>query len=189
MSVTRQNRLCLQGGVRMRPYRGVLVASFVLLAALPLAGCSNPLDGGSGPSGSVIRVLSVTPLSIDLNVYSATSTHVTVALTNESRPNSPTATNSFVTMGRYRVDFTGLNKTVSIPTIDGAGQSVGIAADGTASMDVIVVDPPTLDYIRNHYPTIGYGESLTLRATITMWGEDAFKVLVSAQAQVTIVLS
>jgi hypothetical protein len=92
-------------------------------------------------------------------------------------------------MSRYRVDFTGLNMSVSIPSIDGGGQTVGIPQDGSASMDVLVMDAATLEYIRSHYPMVGNGESLTLRATITIWGEDAFKVTVQTEAQVTLVVN
>lgn len=213
MESKRRGSLGMQGGGGMNPYRGVLLASAILLAALPLSGCGNALEGGSSPSGSVIRLVSVAPATLEPDIYLSvcepgsidpatgevtpatyesglTNTRVTVTMRNESRPNTPdgSSTNSYVTMSRYRVDFTGLNKTVSIPTIDGAAQSVGLPPEGVGTMEVLVVDFATLDYIRNHYPTIGYGESLTLRATITIWGEDAFKVRVSTQAQVTLVI-
>lgn len=186
----------------------------ILLSTLPLLSCGNALEGGSEPSGSVIRLVSVTPSTLEPDIILSvctpgsvseegvvtppdyesglTNTRVAVAMLNQSRPNTPEgqSTNSYVTMSRYRVDFTGLNKTVSIPSIDGAAQSVGIAPDGSASMEVLVIDFETLEYIRSHYPTIGRGESLTLRATITIWGEDAFKVQVQTEqpAEVTLVI-
>lgn len=184
----------------MNPYRGTLLTAAVLLAALSLSGCGNSLDGGSGPSGSYIRVLGVEPNIFEPDLYltrcdedfepGLTNTYATVTMINQSAPNTPTgqSTNSFVTMNRYRVDFAGVSKTVSIPSIDGGGQSVGIAADATGVMTVLVMDLNTLDYIRAHYPTIGNGESLTLRAVITVWGEDSFKVRVSAEAQVMLVI-
>jgi hypothetical protein len=182
--------LYLQGGGRMKPYRASRLASAILLAALPLLGCDNPLDGGSGPSGSYIRVVSVEPRSLEPNIMENINSFTSVTMKNESTPNSPIdkPTNSYVTMSRYRVDFTGLNMSVSLPTIDGGGQTVGIPADSSASMQVLVMDAATLEYIRSHYPQVGSGGSLTLRATITIWGEDAFKVTVQTQAQITLVV-
>jgi hypothetical protein len=175
----------------MKSYRAPLLASAIILAALPLIGCGNPLDGGSSPSGSYIRVESVDPRTLEPNIAENLNSYTTVTMRNESAPNTPEGswTNSYVTMSRYRVDFTGLNMSVSIPSIDGGGQTVGIPQDGSAEMDVLVMDAATLEYIRSHYPTVGEGGSLTLRATITIWGEDAFKVTVQTQAQVTIVVS
>ena len=69
MSAAWQHSLCMQGGGRMKPYRGVLLASAILLAALPPAGCSNSLDGGSGPSGSIMRVVSVDPNVFEPDIY------------------------------------------------------------------------------------------------------------------------
>jgi hypothetical protein len=182
----------------MKPYRAPLLASAILLATLPLSGCDNPLEGGSSPSGSYIRVVSVEPRTLEPNIAENLNSFTTVTMKNESAPNTldnPNTewiedhTNSYVTMSRYRVDFTGLNMTVSIPSIDGGGQTVGIPPDQSGSMEVLVMDAATLEYIRSHYPTVGSGGSLTLRATITIWGEDSFKVTVQTVAQVTLVVS
>ncbi|HEY6000365.1 MAG TPA: hypothetical protein VI078_13840 [bacterium] len=173
-----------------------------------LGGCGNALDDGSDPSGSIIRVVSVNPepataftpdIFVDVCDASADppdtepgipNSYATVEMLNESRPNTPTgkSTNSFVTMSRYRVDFTGINKTVNLPSLDGGGLSVGIAPDGTGTITVLVMDLPTLEYIRSHYPTIGTTEGLTLRADISIWGKDAFQADVKATAEVTLVI-
>lgn len=175
----------------MKSYRAPRLASAILLAALPFLGCGNPLDGGSGPSGSYIRVEEVDPRTIEANIAEDSSAITTVTMRNESAPNTPedSWTNSYVTMNRYRVDFTGLNMSVSIPSIDGGGGSVGIPRDESAEMDVLVIDAATLDYIRSHYPSVGNGSSLTLRASITLWGEDSFKVTVQTTAEVTVVVT
>ena len=44
MSATNQGSLYLQGGGRMKPYRGTILATAVLLAALPLSGCGSADD-------------------------------------------------------------------------------------------------------------------------------------------------
>jgi len=41
LSATNQGSLYLQGGGRMKPYRGTLLATAMLLAALPLSGCGE----------------------------------------------------------------------------------------------------------------------------------------------------
>ncbi len=192
----------------MKAYRSALV-SFGVAGLLVLAGCGNALDGGSDPSGSIVRVVSIddnpegafTP-DLYLSVCSVNAdgeptyeeglfnSYAEITLLNDARPNAPTDApgNTFVTMNRYRVDFTGINKTVSIPSIDGGGQSIGIAPDGTSMITVLLMDFATHDYIRSHYPTIGNSESLTLRATVTIWGEDAFGARVSVTAEVTLVV-
>lgn len=178
----------------MNPYRGTLLTAAVLVAALSLSGCGNSLDGGTGPSGSYIWVTTVDPAILEPTVNpdseeaADTNSYTTVTMVNESAPNSETPTNSRVTMSRYRVDFTGLNRSVSIPSIDGGGQTVGIAPGGTGSMKILVMDAATLEYIREHYPDVGSGESLTLRAKITIWGEDSFKVRVQTTAEITLVV-
>jgi hypothetical protein len=55
-------------------------------------------------------------------------------------------------------------------------------------MTVLVLDFATMEYIRSHYPAVGNPEGLTLRATITIWGKDAFQADVQAIADVTLVL-
>ncbi|HWR97835.1 MAG TPA: hypothetical protein VN317_05375, partial [Candidatus Methanoperedens sp.] len=119
--------------------------------------------------------------------------YANVLMRNDSRPNTPAgqSTNSFVTMNRYRVDYTGSlpSGPVSIRPIDVGGLTVGIAPDGTGTMQVLVMDYARHDYILSHYPTVGTTDTLTLRATITMWGEDAFRAEVSTTAEVTLVIA
>ena len=193
----------------MKAYRGAVLSVFLAAGLAMVWGCGNGLDDGSDPSGSIIRVLSVSPdpadaFTPDIIISECdtddtgqvtfepgiTNSYAQVQMLNDSRPNTPDgqATNSFVTMSRYRVDFTGINKTVSIPSLDGGGQTVGIVPDGTGTMTVLVMDLPTLEYIRSHYPSIGTTEGLTLRASITVWGKDAFQADVSASADTTLVI-
>jgi hypothetical protein len=194
----------------MKPYRGRLLATAILATSLSLFGCGNALEGGSTPSGSNITAeaaqtslepdlfLTVCSTSIDpvtgivTNTYESglTNTYGTATLHNNSTPNTPTgsSTNHDVTMNRYRVDFTGINKTVSIPSIDGPSQSVIVPKDGTATMTVLVMDFATMEYIRSHYSTIGNGESLTLRASVTIWGEDVFQATVETTVDFTLVV-
>lgn len=192
----------------MKAFRGAVLSVLVAAGLAAIGGCGNALEDGSDPSGSIIRVVSVNPdpadaftpdIFVDVCDPTAdppdtepgiTNSYALVQMLNDSRPNTPDdqATNSFVTMGRYRVDFTGINKTVRLPSLDGGGQTVGIAPDGTGTMRVLVMDLPTLEYIRSHYPTIGTTEGLTLRASITVWGTDAFQADVSAEADVTLVI-
>jgi len=192
----------------MKPYRGTLLACAVFLAALPLSSCVDTQNGGSG---SYLRVQSITPLNFEPDLFrtlcsttvdttgvvtavyetnNVKNHYASVSILNGSAPTTPTgeSTSSFVTLNNYRVHFTGVSRGVSIPDIFEGGQTVGIAAGTSASMTVVVMDLNTIDYIRSHYRSIGNGESLTLRATITIWGEDSFNVKVSAEAQVTLVV-
>jgi len=188
--------------------------ALALFAALPLVACGNALEGGSSPSGSYVRVVSINPNASTLDAFTpdiflticsqtvdaegnVTTTYekglhnnwVDVALVNDSAPNTPTgqSTNSYVTMTRYRVDFVGVNRTVSIPSINGAA-TLGLAPGQQGSMLVLVMGLDTLEYIRDNYPTVGNTDTLTLRAHITVWGEDAFQVPVSAEGEVTLVV-
>ena len=207
MSTTRCGNRNRQGGGRMKPYRCWLLMSALLLAALPLTGCGNALEGGSSPSGSYVTaevaqesiepdlVLSVCSTDPDTGEITyeggLTNTYATVTLYNDSTPNTPegSSTNNDVTMSRYRVDYTGLNKTVTIKSFDGAGSTVKVPKDGSAEMLVNVMSLETLEYIRSHYPTVGTnGETLELRATITIWGKDVFDVTVSTEVDVTLVV-
>jgi len=193
----------------MKAFRWAILTVCVAASATGLGGCGNGLDDGSEPSGSIIRVVSVSPspadaftpdVSLDICTQAtdtapakyeiAPISYANVEMLNDNRPNTPEgqSTNSYVTMSRYRVDFTGINKTVKIPSLDGGGFTVGISPGGTGTMSVLVMDLPTLEYIRSHYPTIGKTEGLTLRATITIWGEDAFTAGVSTTADVTLVV-
>lgn len=157
----------------MKKYRVMALAVFSLVAALSLAAC----DSADSPSGTELIVTEWTmdddtpDLSCPLDTY-----YGEVTIKNVSLPNTPADqhTNSRVQMTRYRVDFVGLNRTVSLPSIDGAGLRLTIEPDGEGTMAVIVMDSATMQYIRNNYPSIGNPDPLTLRADITMWGEDAF---------------
>ena len=108
--------------------------AFAVLAAgvVALTSCGNPLEGGSDPSGSVLRVTLVEPsfgggdsdaaeADIHLTICdiddegeidfedSLFNEYAVVSVLNESRPNTPegSSTNSFVTMNRYRVGAWG----------------------------------------------------------------------------------
>jgi hypothetical protein len=171
------------------------------LSLLPLSGCGDAEDwNGTDPSGSHIRVVDVTPTSLEPDVSETdcgggksdalTNSYVEVTLKNMSTPNTPTgeSTNSYVTMNRYRVDYVGLDKTVQIPPIEG-GQSVGLAAEGTeASMTVMVMDIARLNYIRSHYP-IGSNDNLRLLGKVTVIGTDAFQETVSTEVDVMLVVA
>jgi hypothetical protein len=190
----------------MKPYRGTLLATVVLLAALPLFGCGEAKNGGSG---SYIRVQSITPSNfepdtfvtvckVDLTTGELTlePNHVTnqyaqVTLANQSAPTTPTGetTSSYVTMSHYRVHFTGVSKSVSLPDINEGGWSASIPADGTAVMTIVVMDLNTLFILRDRYAPEGSGEAVTVRATITMWGKDSFDNTVSTEAQVILVVA
>lgn len=186
----------------MKRHRGTLLASAILLSTLPLFGCSNPLEGGSDPSGSYIRVVSVVPGIVEQDIWltlcdpgpppvfepGITQGRTVVTLRNDPAPNSPpdNPTNSNVTMSLYRVQYTGINRAVTIPAFAVPGQSVGIVKNGTGTMSLLVMPYSVLDYIRTNYPTVGVSESLQLRATVTIEGKDAFDVDVSVQVEVTV---
>jgi hypothetical protein len=193
------------GGNMIKASRIFVVMLAIALTALTVS-CGNPLEGGSDPSGSIIRVTSVSPVdsaltpdiflsSCEIDTDSGTVTfepglfneYVIVNMLNESIPNTPSdsSTNSFVTMNRYRVDYAVLNMNGSIPSIDGGGFSVGMQPDQSGSVQVLVLDLQTKDYIRSNFPTVGSTEVMLLRADITIWGEDAFQVSVKAEASFT----
>jgi hypothetical protein len=193
----------------MKAFRWAILTVCVAASGAWLGGCGNGLDDGSEPSGSIIDVVDVTPnptgaFTPDIYVSvcdvddtgkityedGLTNSYANVQMVNNNRPTTPSgeSTNSYVTMSRYRVDFTGLNKSVSIPSIDGGGQTVGIEPGSSGTMTVLVLDFATMEYIRSHYPAVGNPESLTLRATITIWGKDAFQADVQAIAQATLVI-
>jgi hypothetical protein len=192
----------------MKAFRWAILSVCVTASAAWLGGCGDGLDDGSDPSGSIVRVISVSPNpttaftpDIFVGVCSDTegnetfepgiqNSYAQVEMLNDDRPTTPEnqSTNSFVTMSRYRVDFTGINMSVSLPSLDGGGQTIGIAPNGTNTMSVLVMDLATLDYIRSHYPAVGKTDSLTLRASITIWGKDAFQADVQATADVTLVV-
>ena len=49
----------------MKAFRGVTLSVCVAATAAFLGGCGNALEGGSEPSGSYVRVVSVTPSPAD----------------------------------------------------------------------------------------------------------------------------
>ena len=189
----------------MRNSRLLVVMLAIALTAFTVS-CGNPLEGGSSPSGSIIRVTSVDPIDsaltpdifltvceVDDETGEITfepglfNEYVTVNMLNESIPNTPegSSTNSFVTMNRYRIDYAVLNMNGSIPSIDGAGFSVGMQPEQPAALQVLVLDLQTKEYIRSNFPRVGKEETMLLRADISVWGEDAFQVSVKAQASFT----
>jgi hypothetical protein len=186
----------------MKSYRALRLASAFLLAALPLAGCGNALDDeGSSPSGSYITA-DVDPQLVEQDIYlqlcssgdfesGITEGQAVVTIYNDSLPNTPAgqATNHDVRMSRYRVDYTGQDKSVHIPSFDGGGASIVVPADGSAKMTVVVMPYSTQEYIRSHYLTTDDGSTLNLRATVTVWGEDVFHVTVSEQVQLTVTVA
>ena len=194
----------------MKAFRWAILSVCVAASAAVLGGCGNALEDGSEPSGSYIRVVSVTPnpataFTPDMYVGicdptaeppdyepGLTNSYAQVQMLNQSMPNTPEgqSSNSFVTMSRFRVDFVGINKSVSLPSLDSGGHSVGLAPDGTGTMLVLVMDLPTIEYIKSHYPTVGVTEGLTLRAQITIWGKDAFQADVKTEppAETTLVI-
>jgi hypothetical protein len=161
-----------------------------------LGACGNPLEGGSEPSGSVIRVTDTTVDSGTQDLFFCEGQAVsyivaTVSLRNDDRPNfedSPTTadgTASFVTMNRYRIDYAVLNMSATLPGIDGAGFSFGMDPGGTGDLTIFVITESVLEHIRSNYPEVGNGQAMEVRADITIWGQDAFQVDVSAQATAT----
>jgi hypothetical protein len=193
------------GGKMLRNSRLLVVMLAIALTAFTVS-CGNPLEGGSSPSGSIIRVTGVTPVDsaltpdIFLTLCEANeetgeltfepglfNEYVTVNMLNESIPNTPegSSTNSFVTMNRYRVDFAVLNMEGSIPSINGAGFSVGMQPEQAAGLQVLVLDLQTKEYIRSNFPDVGNTSTMLLRADITIWGEDAFQVSVKVQVSFT----
>lgn len=194
----------------MRNSRLIVAMLAIALTAFTVS-CGNPLEGGSSPSGSIIRVVSVegddggvvqpdlfiTPCGVDeegnpTDFEAFTSEFVTVTLLNDSIPNTPqgSSTNSFVTMNRYRVDYSSLDSRIDIPSIDGGGFSVGLPPDSQAGVAIVVMDFTTLDKIRQLAPAASLNnDSFTVRADITIWGEDAFQVRVSVQASITLIIT
>lgn len=178
--------------------RLVVVVTALVLAAF-LAGCGNPLEGGSEPSGSVLFIEDFShDISQDISFCEGEGVEYAQAsftVRNESRPNfedSPTTadgTNSRVTLYRYRVDYTVLNFTGTVPSLDGAGIGGTIEPGGTAEIDgLLLISESQLDYIRGNYPAIGNGQSMNLRADVTIWGKDEFQVDVTVPFAATLVV-
>lgn len=191
----------------MKKYRVLGVALLTVVLTLPLVSCTVSEDD---ESGSVVRIVSVDPVETALTpdliqdvcnvdessgdiTYEAglSNQYVTVTLKNDSTPNTATGsqTNSYVTLTDYKVTFTGLNMSVSLPAISVGGQSVGLESGGSGTMQVLVLDFATMEYITDHYRTVGHSDTLTLRADITIWGEDAFNTRVEAKGSFTMVVA
>jgi hypothetical protein len=167
----------------------------VVLAAL-VGACGNPLEGGSEPSGSVIRVTDTTLDSAIQDLFFCEGDAVsyivaTISLRNDDRPNfedqitTADGTASFVTMNRYRIDYAVLNMSATLPGLDGAGFSFGMDPGAAGTLTIPVITESVLEHIRSNYPEVGNGQAMEVRADITIWGQDAFKVVVSAQATAT----
>lgn len=196
----------------MNPYRGKLLATAVLFAALPLFGCGDADNHEqNGGSGSYLRVITISPSNFEPDIirtlckttvdpttgvvtdeYEAnnvTNHYASVAIANQSAPTTPAGaiTNSYVTLSHYRVRFTGVSQSVNIPDINEGGWSTGIEAGSTATMTVIVMDLNTLAFIRDHYWRSG--KTMTIRANITIWGKDAFGATVETEATVMLVVA
>ncbi len=182
--------------------RTVIFLTLALALAVFLGACGNPLEGGSDPSGSILRVTNTSLntcggdcTSAQQDIFFCEGEGVTYAtmqveILNDSRPNTPTDsnTNSFVSINRYRVDYAVLNMSATLPGLDGGGFSVGIAQDETGTVDVLLITEATLEHIRSNFPQVGNGDSMTVRADVVIWGEDAFQVDVNAHASATLVI-
>jgi hypothetical protein len=173
---------------------------YTIILTVALAGlfgaCGNPLEGGSEPSGSIIRVTDTTVDTGLQDLYFCEGGAVnyitaTILLRNDDRPNfedqltTADGTASFVTMNRYRIDYAVLNMSATLPGIDGAGFSFGMDPGGTGTLTIAVITESVLEHIRSNYPEVGNGQAMEVRADITIWGQDAFQVQVSAQATAT----
>lgn len=195
-----EGRHIRKGGGKM--VRGKRLSSVVLAVAVLAAlvgSCGNPLEGGSEPSGSILRVMGVTASSSEQDLFFCEGTQLTfatadVTIRNDSTPNfepgplGPERTNSFVTMDRYRIDYAILNMSGTLPGLDGGGFTVGIDVDTTGTVTVLLITEPILEFIRSNFPTVGNGQAMVVRADITLWGKDAFLVDVSTRASVTLTI-
>ena len=172
--------------------------AIILAVALTafLGACGNPLEGGSDPSGSVIRITDTTIEPAIQDIFFCEGSEVsyvvaTINLRNDHRPNyedsltTADGTASFVTISRYRVDYAVLNMSATLPGIDGAGFSFGMDPGATGDLTIQLVTESVLEHIRSNYPEVGNGQSMDVRADITVWGVDAFQVPVSAKATAT----
>lgn len=178
-----------------RQSRWILFISVAILATTIWA-CGNTLEGGSSPSGSVLHITDSSWSTLQ-DIFFCEGQAVEyatfdVTISNDSRPNfddnpnSPDGTNSRVTMYRYRIDYTVINMTATIPSLDGAGIGGTIDPDGTiAYNDLLLVTESQLEYIRSNYPDIGNGSSMNVRADVTFWGKDEFQVDVTVSYSAT----
>lgn len=172
--------------------------AIILAVALTafLGACGNPLEGGSEPSGSIIRITDTTIDPGVQDIFFCEGSEVsyvvaTINMRNDDRPNfedqltTADGTASFVTMSRYRIDYAVLNMSATLPGIDGAGFSFGMDPGATGDLTIQIITESVLEHIRSNYPNIGNGESMDVRADITIWGVDSFQVPVSAKATAT----
>jgi hypothetical protein len=181
-----------------RQSRWILFISVAILA-LTMWACGNTLEGGSEPSGSVLHITDSSSSNTQ-DLYfceGGTVGYATFSVTirNDSRPNfednpnSPDGTNSRVTMYRYRIDYTVLNMTATIPSLDGAGISGTIDPNSSISYgDLVLITESQLEYIRSNYPEIGNGKSMNVRADVTFWGKDEFQVDVTVPFSATFMI-
>lgn len=176
----------------MKKYRALGVALLAGLLTLPLVSCRTDNDE---ESGTVLRIVSVEPVdsartpdafisecsrTVDTTttphtvtiVYESglTNQYVTITIKNESRPNTATgsSTNSHVELTEYQIDYIGLN----LDPVYGT-QTVGIAPDASASMVVTVLPLDRITQIQSRYRSVE-NNPVTLRAQITIWGNDGF---------------
>jgi hypothetical protein len=178
-----------------RQSRWILFISVAILA-LTMWACGNTLEGGSDPSGSVLHIGDTEWVTLQ-DLYFCEGQNVEYAdfkveIRNESRPNfednpnSPDGTNSRVSMYRYRIDYTVLNMTADIPTLDGAG--IGGTIERDEDIDyagLLLITESQLEFIRSNYPDIGNGRSMNVRADVTFWGKDEFDVDVTVDFSAT----
>jgi hypothetical protein len=173
----------------------LIMAAAVLAAAL--GACGNPLEGGSSPSGSVLRVTdSQSSASQDIFFCEGAAVEyatMDVTIENQSTPNfedqitTADGTNSFVTLNMIEIDYTILNMSGTIPGVQLAF-TTGIEPDGTADVTMPIMTEPTLQHIRSNYPEVGNGQAMNVRVDVTYWGEDAFQVDVNVHFSTTLTI-
>ena len=98
------------------------------------------------------------------------------------------ATRTIYNHTRYRIDYAVLNMSATLPGVDGAGFSFGMDPGGEGTLTTALVPESVLQHIRSNYPDVGNGRAMDVRADITIWGEDAFQVDVSAHATATVII-
>jgi hypothetical protein len=167
--------------------------------ALTMWACGNTLEGGSEPSGSVLHITD-SEWSTAQDLYFCEGQLIEyaefgVTIQNDSRPNfedSPTTadgTNSKVTMYRYRIDYTVINMTATIPSLDGGGIGGTVYPDDELEYSgLLLITESQLEYIRSNYPDIGNGSSMNVRADVTFWGMDEFQVDVTVSYSATFMI-
>ena len=176
--------------------KSIFLVVAVAATAAVMGGCGNPLEGGSDPSGSVLRVVGESQSAATQDLYfcegqAAEYASMTVTIENQSRPNfedsitTADGTNSHVTMNLLEFDYTPLNLSGTIPGIQMAF-TTGIEPDGELELTLPVISEPTLEHIRANFPTVGRGDAMNLRVDITYWGKDAFQVDVNVRFSTTL---